>query len=405
MSAYPCLSIHFRNWAKKKPKGISVRLFRFPLGRVPSLLTDKLDPNISLNRRLSLRFRVRSLIELSELDKAAQISLLSVREKRYHGWDTKVMMCNDLISSMCEAKRYDDAIALFHHFFNEHHKVFFPDISTFNLIVKAFCDDNRVDEALNLYIRTTITVLPNMDTRRLLTKGLVDTGRIYDALIFLYSRNLWDSVAYSYIIRGFLDLGEHYMANHLSHELFNKTTKGRAVVDATFVDYWFKQGDDEKAMEVYTSLISRSVCASTGNTLLKILFDNGKETEAWDLFNAMLTNSLTFNRDTLGTVVNACFKLRRFKLALQTFKRPEFTRSSRCYANIIAQFCQHGMMSQAQDLFDEICSAPRYLSPDVPTFRSLINGYAKAGRVDDAVRMLQLMVDSTFLKFAVHSAH
>ena len=250
-----------------------------------------------------------------------------------------------------------------------------------------------------------------MDTRRLLTKGLVDTGRIYEAIIFLYSRNLWDSIAYSYIIRGFLDLGEHDMANHLFDELLNKTTMsgghmGRAVVDATFVDYWFKQGKNAKVMDVYMSLISRNVCASTRNTLLEILFDNGKETEAWDLFNAMLTNnSLTYNRDTFGTVVNACFKLRLFKQALYTFKRPEFTRSSRCYATIIALFCEHGMMSQAQDLFDEICSAPEYLSPDVPTFRSLINGYAKAGRVDDAVRLLKLMVDATLLKFSVHSAH
>lgn len=215
MSAYARLSFVLHNLAKQK--GISVRLLRFPLGRDPSLLTEKLDPNISLNRdnrQISLRFRVRSLIELSELDKAAQISRLAVCEESYHGWDTKIMMCNDIISSMCKAKRYDDAIALFHHFFNEH-KDFFPDIATFNHIVKAFCDDNRVEEALNLYIRTTITVLPNMDTRRLLTKGLVDTGRIYEAIIFLYSRNLWDSIAYSYIIRGFLDLGEHDMANHL----------------------------------------------------------------------------------------------------------------------------------------------------------------------------------------------
>uniref|UniRef100_M4D888 Exportin-2 central domain-containing protein n=1 Tax=Brassica campestris TaxID=3711 RepID=M4D888_BRACM len=252
----------------------------------------------NLAKQKGISVRVRSLIELSELDKAAQISRLTVCEESYHGWDTKVMMCNDIISSMCKAK--------------------------------------------------------------------------------------------SYIIRGFLDLGEHDMANHLFDELLNKTTMssghmGRAVVDATFVDYWFKQGEDAKDMDVYMSLFSRNVCASTGNTLLEILFDNGKETEAWDLFNAMLTNnSLTYNRDTFGTVVNACFKFRLFKQALHTFKRPDFTRSSRCYATIIALFCEHGMMSQTQDLFDEICSAPEYLSPDVPTFISLINGYAKAGRVDDA---------------------
>nr|VDC82884.1 unnamed protein product [Brassica rapa] len=73
MSAYARLSFVLHNLAKQK--GISVRL-------------------------------VRSLIELSELDKAAQISRLAVCEESYHGWDTKVMMCNDIISSMCKAKSY-----------------------------------------------------------------------------------------------------------------------------------------------------------------------------------------------------------------------------------------------------------------------------------------------------------
>ncbi|KAF8048526.1 hypothetical protein N665_2485s0009 [Sinapis alba] len=367
MSATPNLFVILRNFAKRQ-KEISERLFRFPLGRAPSLL----------NCQVSLRFRVGSLIELSELDKAEQIFRLAVCRKSFDGWDSKVMLCNDLISSMCKAKRHDDAVALFHHCFKEH-KDFFPDI---------------------------ISCL--VDTLRLLTKFLVSKGRIYEAMGLIKYTRISDSVVYSYLIRGFLDQGNHDKAYDLSDEFIHMSgcyKEGRAVVDAIFVGYWFKQGEDEKAMELYRSLISRSVCASTGNTLLEILFDNGKETEAWDLFNVMLTNSLTFNRDTFGTVVNACFKLRRFKLALQTFKRPEFTRSSRCYANIIPQFCEHGMMSQAQDLFDELCSSPQFLSPDVPTLRSLINGYAKAGRVDDALRMLKLMVDSTLLKFPLPSAH
>ncbi|EFH61636.1 hypothetical protein ARALYDRAFT_898464 [Arabidopsis lyrata subsp. lyrata] len=394
---------------------------------LPSTLTKKLDPNaLSLidKRPISLRFRVSSLIELCQLYQAALVSRLAVLEND-GGLNKEHMIHNEIIGAMCAAERYDDAFALYQ-FFDSESKLGHSAVS-FNHVVKAHCDQNRVDEALKLCHPCRGYFRKDVDTFRSLAKGLVNTGRIYEAVGLIKYIRLYDSVVYSYLIRGFMDLGNHDKAYELFDDFNNKTepdfTDGRnkiliwpsrtdgqnrrAVVDATFVDYWLKQGEDEKAMEIYRSLIIRKgelVCAATGNTLLEILLQNGKQTEAWDLFNAMITNSKNFDRETFGIMVNACFKLGHFKEALETFKRLEFTRSSSCYANIIAQFCERGMMSEAQDLFVEICS-DQYLSPDVPTFRSMINGYAKAGRVDEAIVMLKKMVDATLLKFAVHESH
>ncbi|CAA7052967.1 unnamed protein product [Microthlaspi erraticum] len=354
---------------------------------------SNLNPKATIDERpISLRFRVSSLIELCQLQEAEGISRLAVTEK-YRGLDSdseKKTMRNEIIAAMCAAKRHDDAIALYYCFLRE------PSLGSSAI---KLCSPF-------LFNRHCV----NADTIRLLTKVLVDAGRIDDAHIFVKGRReLSDSVAYSYLIRGFLDLGNKDKAYELVDEMNRTSDDGpgrrRAVVDATFMDYWFKQGEDEKAMEIYRSREGEEVvCAATGNTLLEMLLDNGKQAEAWKLFHSMITNSNTFDRETFVTMVNACFKLGLFKEALETFKRPELTRSSRCYANIIANFCDRGMMSQAQDLFAEMCSAHCVCPPDVPTFRSMINGYAKVGRVDDAIEMLKKMVDATLLKFAVQEA-
>lgn len=217
---------------------------------------------------------------------------------------------------------------------------------------------------------------------------------------------------HSYLVRGFLELGEDNKADEVFHRLDQQMImfghysddeyKRRiTVVEATLVDYWFKQGQEDKATEIYRHIkggeFGLRVYPKTGNTLLEILCENGKKAEAWELFYKMITNSRTFDRETFKIMVNACFELGEFDKAVDTFKRPELRRSSRCYGNIISRFCELGMMSEAQE-------EDEYLRPDVPTFRSMINGYAKAGKVEDATNMLRKMVDATLRKVAVSEA-
>lgn len=242
---------------------------------------------------------------------------------------------------------------------------------------------NRVDKALQLYRHAKDSILENQDsdldnedTYRILTKGLVDAGRIYEALGMIKAVGLWDSVAY-YLIRGFLDLGSFHKADELSHEFvrnrpsypydFNEI----AMVDAEFVDYWFRQGNDEEAMKFYSSIIStkdrKFMCATSGNNLLRIFLKHGKISEAWALFEEMINNAKTreptysdefgrdsFDSETINMMVNECFKIGKFKEAMDTFKLgASFSES---YSNIIDRFCERGMMSEAEGVFEEMWS-------------------------------------------------
>ncbi|CAL9236721.1 unnamed protein product [Arabidopsis halleri] len=396
--------------------------FRYPVGKdpssLPSALTQKLPKNPYFfidGRPISLRYRVNSMIELCQLDKAAEISRLAVLDRDRND---SVLISNEIIGAMCGAKRYDEAIALFHYFFNESNVI--PNIVSFNHIIKAHCEEHRVEEALELYHHAR-GFDPDHETYRILTKGLVKAGRVHEALGIVKAAYLCDSTVDSYLIRGFLDQGNHDKADQLydrlvegmSEELYD--FNDIALVDATFVDYWFRQGNDELAMEIYSSLSlfedAEFISATTGNTLLKILLDHGKKSEAWELFEEMINNARTydgllaktFNSETINIMVNECFKLGKFTKAMETFELG--ASFAGCFSNIIERFCERGMMSEAEGLFEEMAShKDLVLSHEIPTFRSMITGYVKVGRVDDAQRMLKNMVDASLLKVAIHKA-
>ncbi|KAF3547032.1 hypothetical protein DY000_02002530 [Brassica cretica] len=167
------------------------------------------------------------------------------------------------------------------------------------------------------------------------------------------------------------------------------------MVTATFIEYWFKQRNDEEAIKWYTSLLGKRFVMNpvTGNILLRILLDYDKKTEAWALFDQMLDNQ--FNAETCNIMVNECFANSRFKEAVNTFKRVGNTvnDSQLCYRNIISRFCEQGMLSEAGAFFEDMCSK-QFIIPDIPIFRILLDAYANASRFDDPERMANLTVDA-----------
>ncbi|VVB03455.1 unnamed protein product [Arabis nemorensis] len=205
------------------------------------------------------------MVELSQLDKAAEISRLAVLEE-YRDLPDTIHTYNQIISYMSDAERYDEAVALFHYFFESN---LVPHIVSFNLIIKVHCDANRVDQALELYRHVrALKIDDELYTYRFLTKGLVDSGRIYKDL----PRDIYPS-SEDETFRGNIYDKPYKIPDRELPEFdeYDKIT----MLDATFVDYWFRQGDDDKAMVIYKSIIPMEyvecINAETASTLLRIL--------------------------------------------------------------------------------------------------------------------------------------
>ncbi|KAJ1415127.1 Tetratricopeptide-like helical domain superfamily [Sesbania bispinosa] len=356
--------------------------------------------------RLSLHNRVQSLIRAGDLDAASAIARHSV----FSVTRPTVFTCNAIIAAMYRAKRYNEAIALFHFFFNQSNLV--PNIVSYNNLINTHCDEGRVDVALEVYrhIIANAPFSPSPVTYRHLTKGLINAGRIDEAVVLLREMlnkgHGADSLVFNNLISGFLELGNLEKANELFDELKERCLVYDGVVHATYMEWFFNKGRDKEAMDSYKSLMDRQfrMTPATCNVLLEVLLKHGKRTQAWTLFDQMLDNHTppnfqAVNSDTFNIMVNECFELGKFDEALATFKKAGTKPNSKPFAmdvagynNIIARFCENGMLSEAETLFEELCS--KSLSPDVPTHRTLIDAYLKMERIDDALRVFNRMVDA-----------
>ncbi|KAL5075239.1 hypothetical protein RYX36_014223 [Vicia faba] len=356
--------------------------------------------------RLNLHNRVQSLIRAGDLDAASAVARHSV----FSSTRPTVFTCNAIIAATYRAKRYNEAIALFHFFFNQSNLV--PNIVSYNNLINTHCDEGRVDVALEIYrhIIAKAPFSPSPVTFRHLTKGLIGVGRIDEAVDLLREMlnkgHGADSLVYNNMILGFLELGNLDKANELFDELKERCLVYDGVVNATYMDWFFNQGRDKEAMDSYKSLMDRQfrMIPATCNVLLEVLLKHGKQKEAWELFDQMLDNHTppnfqAVNSDTFNVMVNECFKLGKVDEAVATFRKvgtkpksKPFIMDVAGYRNIISRYCDSGMLSEAETLFQELCS--KSLSPDVPTHTVLIDGYLKADRIDEALGIFNKMVDS-----------
>ncbi|KAI4342225.1 hypothetical protein MLD38_026873 [Melastoma candidum] len=385
------------------------------LRRDPSAPPPPRDPNAPrlpdstsalVGPRLSLHNRVQSLIRAFDLDAASVVA----RHSTFSRTRPTVFTCNAIIASMYRAKRYEDAIALFQFFFNQSNIV--PNVVSYNNLINTHCDMGNVDKGLEVYrhIVENAPFSPSSVTYRHLTKGLVDTGRIDDALELLKEMlgkgHGADSLVFNNLIKGFLELGNLQKAEELFDELKGRCLVYDGVVNATFMEWYFKQGRDMEALESYSSLLNRKfrMVPATSNVLLEVLLKYGQMKEAWDMFERMLDDHTppTFqavNSDTFNLMVNNCFKEGKIEEALTTFRkvgtkstcRP-FVMDVAGYNNMIVRYCEHGMLVEGYSIFQELMS--KSLSPDVTSYRALIEGYLKAERFEDAVIMFHKMVDA-----------
>ncbi|KAF8092446.1 hypothetical protein N665_0415s0061 [Sinapis alba] len=272
-----------QNRTLSKAVPVGKPLIPFPLGRRDPSSLPKIEPNrdeIDMDRRpISLRYRVTSMLELSNLDKAAAYSHHAVSEMYRVERDT-VFICNSVIGAMCDAKRYDEAISLFNYFFNESQT--FPNMLSCNLIIKAHCDQGCLDDALELHRHIVLDgrLSPGMDTYVILTQALVDAKRLDEACVLVTSMERCYFMAYDVLIRGFLDAGRYVKASQIFEELESKLPwrvyhKATSLYKVSLMEYWFKQGKDEEAMEIYKALdMTELMNTIVGNRVLQVLVEH-----------------------------------------------------------------------------------------------------------------------------------
>ncbi|GAV59007.1 PPR domain-containing protein/PPR_1 domain-containing protein [Cephalotus follicularis] len=375
-------------------------------GRFDDCCRNSLDQHIQCWRSVNVHKTFQSLLRAGDLDAAYAYA----HTPEGNGTPT-VFTCNAVIAAMINANRHNDAIYLFQYFF-QLSKGIYPNVASFNLLIKAYMDAYRVDMALVVYYGTQSRWVHSSVMGRVLIKGLIENGLLYTALSFLrvFSYEFeGDSILYNDVIKGFLDIDDIGKANGLFEELKGKCAQYDGVLHATFMDWFFKKGRAKEGMEMYQSLLDRGISKmnpNTGNILLSVLLKHGKEPEAWKLFDQMLGNHSppvfhAVNSNSYNIMVNECFTSGKYSEAIQVFRRigkqlgsKPFAMDILGYNNIITKLCDNNLLVEAEALFEELISSTKSLSPNAITYRILIEAYFREDRTDDAFRLFTKMVKS-----------
>ncbi|KAF8048525.1 hypothetical protein N665_2485s0008 [Sinapis alba] len=336
--------------------------------------------------------RVAFLIRMSDLDTAAKHARLAPYP---HTDDLDFCpldwVVGAIIVAMCKAKRYKDALDLIHYFFNQYKII--PPKQSFNNVFKAVLDDPST---------ATMTLIR---VRRLAQAGSFDEAldpfKKHPPWMEPFAKHLDVS---NILIRGLLDLGDFHEAHKLFRKIMmaNEYMNRTALAAATFMEYWFKHGKEDEAMECYSNLLAmeelKDIRSTGANALLEVLLKYDKKTQAWAFFHHLLNmETPNFYVHTIKTtMVNECFKLGRVSHAIQTFKLPSANprvSASAGFGNIIVKLCELGLLTEAENFCKEMqkdCT----IEPDLSAYRALMDAYVKSGRVADVHRISNTMVDA-----------
>ena len=130
------------------------------------------------------------LIKLSNLDAAAEQARLAVfsRGDPYLTAETGVA----IIDAMRSDRRYSDAYDLFHYYAANSKWDLITNRCSGPIII-ALCDEGKLDEALELYKHFLQRARPSYRAQLALAQGLVDAGRIDEAVDKFYcvDRSVW----------------------------------------------------------------------------------------------------------------------------------------------------------------------------------------------------------------------
>ncbi|EOA12008.1 hypothetical protein CARUB_v10012692mg [Capsella rubella] len=373
-------------------------------------------------RPKQLCLRVWYLIRfVGDLDTAAKYARLAVYSRRNSEFTTTT--CQFIIEGMLRDERCEEAADLHYFLFNKHKLR--PNVHCANSIFKSSLKIQRgfftFDRVFNLHKEAVKSVklydYPSTDSFRVMTKGLVHSGRLDLAKAVLEDKTVDriiypDHVAFNNLIRGFLGLGNLDEANRLllefkrlfynalsvtKDDLHHSNFENRvAFLTATFMEYWFKQGKELEAMNCYNRAVLSNrllVCAETGNALLVVLLKYGEKNHAWKLYRELLDRNAT-DSGTIKIMVDECFDTGRFSEAMETYKEARAKNHFLSDKYTITKCCENGMLSEAESVFvDSLAVDLGYI--DTITFKTMIDAYVKAGRIDDAIKTSNKMIDAT----------
>ncbi|RRT67432.1 hypothetical protein B296_00025304 [Ensete ventricosum] len=328
--------------------------------------------------RLNLHNRILTLIRENDLDEAA----LLVRHSIYSNCRPTIFTANAVLHALLRQSRYADLLSL-HRFITQANVA--PTVITVNLLLQTYCDCRKTDIALEhfrLLLKDDAPFPPSPTTYRILAKGLVDNGKLDQALelkddMLAKAFVPPDSIVYNHLMQGFVKKGDPDKVVSLYEELLEKLGSGKildGIVYGNLMKGYFGKGMEKGAMEIYRDVLGEGSKVRFGavsyNLVLDALGRNGKLEEAIDLFDRMLKEHdpprrITVNLGTFNVMVDAYCLAGRFPDAITVFRKmgeQKCIPDALSYNSLIEHLGSNKLVPEAEELYKEM--GERGINPD-----------------------------------------
>ncbi|KAL5203712.1 hypothetical protein ABZP36_008583 [Zizania latifolia] len=359
-------------------------------------------------KRLDLHRRILALIRENDLDEAA----LLTRHSIYSNCRPTVFTCNAVLAALLRQARYADLLSL-HRFVTQASVA--PTVSTYNLLLQAYCDCRRPETALEhfrLLLKDDSPVLPSPTTYRILARSLAENGKLDQTVELkdgMLERGLIapDPQVYAFVMGGFVNAGDGDMVVSLYEELVEKLGGGQildGMVYGNLMKGYFLKGMEKEAMDCYTEVLAEGSKvrfeAVSYNMVLDALGRNGRLDDALQLFDRMCQEHdpprrISMNLGSFNVMVDAYCRAERFQDAIEVFGKMGEKRcapDALSYNNLIDWLGKNELVREAEELYKEMGECG--VNPDEYTYVLLIESCFKVDRVDDSVAYFNKMFDA-----------
>ncbi|KAK7262076.1 hypothetical protein RJT34_29636 [Clitoria ternatea] len=209
-----------------------------------------------------------------------------------------------------------------------------------------------------------------------------------------------DDVSYSAMIDAYGKAGNVDMALHLYDRARTEKWRLDTVTFSTLIKMYGIAGNYDGCLNVYEEMKVLGVKPNMViyNTLLDAMGRAKRPWQAKSIHNEMTKNGFSPNWATYASLLRAYGRTRFSEDAFVVYKEMKekgMEMNTHLYNTLLAMCADLGLTEEAFEIFEDMKSSATCL-PDSWTFSSLITIYSCGGKVEEAERMLNEMIESGF---------
>ncbi|URE00542.1 PPR repeat, partial [Musa troglodytarum] len=310
-----------------------------------------------------------------------------MRERNLFTWSA-------MIGGYAREQRWGEVVDLF---FGMMHEGVLPDTFLLPRILQACSNTGNLETGRLLHsLAVRIGLLDSSKEAHVSNSVLAmyaKCGELDSALRFFEKMDRRDRVSWNSIISGHCQCGGHEAALRLFARMRAEGIEPGVVTWNILISCYNQSSNPDLAMELMKQMESSGITPDvfTWTSMISGLAQNDRMNEALDLFQEMLLTGVEPNGMTVASAISACASLQALDNGKELHSyaiRIGCSHSILVGNSLIDMYAKCGRLEDAQRIFDEMAEK------DVFTWNSMIGGYTRAGYCGKAYDLFSRMESS-----------